>query len=182
MEQGCRARPVCPPWGTSAVPRTFRVIFCHILSGCDNRVQPTPGDSRPLGRVQDSQLPPPILLAALDPYFIHNGKERAKGWGLGSKWLLCNFGGEDVSCHPPHPPPFAPPLRGGALQSFPGKRVWRAEEGASSRTWASETPRSTCANIPVQIHVAHFSIISPDLNISQGNNLAVVRNPAVAPK
>ena len=120
MEQGCRARPVCPPWGTSAVPRTFRVIFCHILSGCDNRVQPTPGDSRPLGRVQDSQLPPPILLAALDPYFIHNGKERAKGWGLGSKWLLCNFGGEDVSCHPPHPPPFAPPLRGGALQSFPG--------------------------------------------------------------
>lgn len=41
-----------------------------------------------LGRVQASQLPSPIRSAALNPDFIHNGRERAEAWGLGSTWLL----------------------------------------------------------------------------------------------
>ena len=54
--------------------------------------------------VTSASSPTPIPSAAHNPYFIHNGKNRAERCGVGSKWLFLVLGKEDLSCHLPFHP------------------------------------------------------------------------------
>ena len=172
--QTCLPHPGEPALSPRLAINTNHQVIVFILSGRNNvrRQQPFWAECRP-----HSCHPPFVLQLSTPTSFTMGGREQRPGvWGPHG-----SSGREGLSCPPPLPHPSRLPERR-YTQPFPDKYVRRAEQGASSWTSAPKTPRSTCANIPVQIHIAHFSLISRYLNISRGSNLAVMRNSAVAPK
>lgn len=87
-----------------------QVISFHTLSRCKRVQLGSPSHTRrqlpfwvDAGLAAASPLPP-IPSEVRNPYFIHNGKERAERCGLGSKWPLFVLGKEDSSYHPPFHP------------------------------------------------------------------------------
>lgn len=107
--------PAYPPWGTHAVPRAFNKhkspsdfisYLIKVQKGAVRESIPHQETAALLGRCRTRCClsPTPIPSAVRNPYFIHNGKERAERCGLGSKWLLFVLGKEDSSYHPPFHP------------------------------------------------------------------------------
>lgn len=116
----CRARPAYPHWGAGAVPRlsvdTNHRVILFILSGCNNRVHLTPGDGSLLGRVQDllplCHATLSLLLFEALPLLHSNGIQKGEGRGAWSEvQMLCIFGRESLSYHPPFPSLLPPPER-----------------------------------------------------------------------
>lgn len=163
-----------------SINTNHQVISFHTLSRCKRVQLESPSHTRrqlpfwvDAGLAAASPLPPFLLQFAIPTSFTMGRREqRGVVWGPNG----CSLSLEKKTRPTTHPSTLS---KRRYLRVLP-RQV--CVEGASSWTSAPKTPRSTCANIPVQIHIAHFSIILLYLNITQGNNLAVVRYSAVAPK
>lgn len=157
--------PAYPPWGTHAVPRAFNKhkspsdfisYLIKVQKGAVRESIPHQETAALLGRCRTRCClsPTPIPSAVRNPYFIHNGKERAREvWSGVQMAALCPWKRRLVL-----PPTLPPSPRGGTSESFPDKCVWKEpapghqlqkHHGQRVQTslckYTSPTSRSSCS-------------------------------------